>query len=85
MAAPERVDWVQPPEPIRGLDHLGVQAPCIALYAQLLGSPSDLKHSRKAAGVDDRTLVDRRFVVGARRRRKAPACLLRVPRSLESS
>lgn len=28
--------WVRPPEPIRGLDHLGVQAPCIALYAQLL-------------------------------------------------
>ncbi len=25
-----------PPTPIRGLDHLGVQAPCIALYGQLL-------------------------------------------------
>lgn len=25
-----------PPSPIRGLDHLGVQAPCIALYGQLL-------------------------------------------------
>lgn len=32
----ERVAWVRPPEPIRGLDHLGVQAPCIALYGQLL-------------------------------------------------
>ena len=28
--------WVTPPIPIRGLDHLGVQAPCIALYGQLL-------------------------------------------------
>ncbi|MFT3770135.1 MAG: hypothetical protein QM820_32300 [Minicystis sp.] len=28
--------WVLPPQPIRGLDHLGVQAPCIALYGQLL-------------------------------------------------
>ncbi|MFT3840769.1 MAG: hypothetical protein QM723_27510 [Myxococcaceae bacterium] len=27
---------MKPPEPIRGLDHLGVQAPCIALYGQLL-------------------------------------------------
>jgi len=32
----ESVAWVLPPEPIRGLDHLGVQAPCIALYGQLL-------------------------------------------------
>lgn len=32
----ETVAWVKPPEPIRGLDHLGVQAPCIALYGQLL-------------------------------------------------
>lgn len=36
MAAAETVAWVKPPEPIRGLDHLGVQAPCIALYGQLL-------------------------------------------------
>lgn len=36
MAAVETVTWVKPPEPIRGLDHLGVQAPCIALYGQLL-------------------------------------------------
>jgi hypothetical protein len=36
MAASETVAWVRPPEPIRGLDHLGVQAPCIALYGQLL-------------------------------------------------
>ncbi len=37
MSSPlETVAWVKPPEPIRGLDHLGVQAPCIALYAQLL-------------------------------------------------
>lgn len=36
MAAVETVAWVKPPEPIRGLDHLGVQAPCIALYGQLL-------------------------------------------------
>lgn len=36
MAAAETVAWVRPPELIRGLDHLGVQAPCIALYGQLL-------------------------------------------------
>ncbi|HQP37582.1 MAG TPA: hypothetical protein PLI95_20495, partial [Polyangiaceae bacterium] len=36
MATVETVAWVRPPEPIRGLDHLGVQAPCIALYGQLL-------------------------------------------------
>lgn len=30
------VAWVRPPEPIRGLDHIGVQAPCTALYTQLL-------------------------------------------------
>lgn len=36
MIAAESVAWVRPPEPIRGLDHLGVQAPCIALYGQLL-------------------------------------------------
>jgi hypothetical protein len=30
------VAWVRPPEPIRGLDHLGAQAPCTALYTQLL-------------------------------------------------
>lgn len=28
--------WVQPPVEIRGLDHLGVQAPCIQIYGQLL-------------------------------------------------
>lgn len=31
-----RLGWVVPPTPIGGLDHLGVQAPCIALYTQLL-------------------------------------------------
>ncbi|MCU0697708.1 MAG: hypothetical protein MUC96_14370 [Myxococcaceae bacterium] len=36
MAMTDTVAWVTPPEPIRGLDHLGVQAPCIALYGQLL-------------------------------------------------
>lgn len=36
MSVAETVAWVRPPEPIRGLDHLGVQAPCIALYGQLL-------------------------------------------------
>ena len=30
------IGWVEPAKPIRGLDHLGVQAPCIALYGQLL-------------------------------------------------
>jgi hypothetical protein len=33
---PTDIGWVEPAKPIRGLDHLGVQAPCIALYAQLL-------------------------------------------------
>jgi hypothetical protein len=28
--------WVTPPNQITGLDHLGVQAPCINIYAQLL-------------------------------------------------
>src|SRR5687767_1967774 len=32
----ETVAWIRPPEPIRGLDHLGVQAPCIGLYGELL-------------------------------------------------
>src|SRR6201982_1622005 len=36
MATVETVAWVRPPEPIRGLDHIGVQAPCVALYGQLL-------------------------------------------------
>lgn len=36
MDTSETVAWVSPPVPIRGLDHLGVQAPCIALYGQLL-------------------------------------------------
>lgn len=29
-------NWVKPPTQITGLDHLGVQAPCINIYAQLL-------------------------------------------------
>ena len=36
MSRPNDLGWVEPASPIRGLDHLGVQAPCIALYAQLL-------------------------------------------------
>lgn len=36
MSRTAGVGWVEPARPIRGLDHLGVQAPCIALYAQLL-------------------------------------------------
>ena len=36
MTEPETSAWVEPPEPIGGRDHLGVQAPCTALYAQLL-------------------------------------------------
>ena len=36
MVGEARTGWVVPPPPIRGLDHLGVQAPCIALYGQLL-------------------------------------------------
>jgi hypothetical protein len=36
MSRPTGLGWVEPAKPIRGLDHLGVQAPCIALYAQLL-------------------------------------------------
>jgi len=36
MTTTTHVAWVAPPEPIRILDHLGVQAPCIALYGQIL-------------------------------------------------
>ena len=36
MSRPSDIGWVEPAKPIGGLDHLGVQAPCIALYAQLL-------------------------------------------------
>jgi hypothetical protein len=36
MNRPTDIGWVEPAKPIRGLDHLGVQGPCIALYAQLL-------------------------------------------------
>lgn len=36
MSRPTDIGWVEPAKPIRGLDHLGVQAPCIALYAQLV-------------------------------------------------
>ena len=36
MSRPTDIGWVQPAKPIRGLDHLGVQAPCVALYGQLL-------------------------------------------------
>lgn len=36
MTNTEKIAWVRPPEPITGLDHLGVQSPCIALYTQLL-------------------------------------------------
>ena len=36
MNLPPGIGWVEPFKPIRGLDHLGVQAPCVALYSQLL-------------------------------------------------
>jgi hypothetical protein len=36
MSGTTDIGWVAPAKPIRGLDHLGVQGPCIALYAQLL-------------------------------------------------
>ena len=36
MSVAPGVGWVEPAKPIRGLDHLGVQAPCVALYSQLL-------------------------------------------------
>lgn len=35
MASPLTA-WVKPPQSIRGLDHLGVRAPCESLYAQLV-------------------------------------------------
>ena len=38
MNLPRDIGWVEPSRPIRGLDHLGVQAPCVALYSQLLPS-----------------------------------------------
>lgn len=49
MAAVETVAWVRPPEPIRGLDHLDVQAPCIALYGQLLPASFATDGGRTAA------------------------------------
>jgi hypothetical protein len=36
VSRPSDIGWVVPATPIRGLDHLGVQGPCEALYAQLL-------------------------------------------------
>ena len=36
MTQPADIGWVEPEQPIRGLDHLGVQAPSITLYTQLL-------------------------------------------------
>lgn len=36
MSTSTDIGWVVPAKPIRGLDHLGVQAPCVALYTQLL-------------------------------------------------
>lgn len=38
------VGWVLPPTPIRGLDHLGVQAPCVALYTQMLPGITNVTH-----------------------------------------
>ena len=35
MASPLTA-WVKPPQSIKGLDHLGVRAPCERLYAQLV-------------------------------------------------
>src|SRR5262245_36321560 len=36
MNARAQTGWVVPALPIRGLDHLGVLAPCISLYGNLL-------------------------------------------------
>jgi len=36
MTASVETAWVKPPFEITGLDHLGVQAPCIQIYGQLL-------------------------------------------------
>lgn len=36
--------WVVPPTPIRGLDHLGAQAPCVALYTQMLPGITNVTH-----------------------------------------
>jgi hypothetical protein len=36
MGVQIRTDWVKPPIETGGLDHLGVQAPCIQIYSQLL-------------------------------------------------
>ena len=48
MTQPADIGWVEPEKPIRGLDHLGVQAPSIALYTQLL--PAATPTSRIAHG-----------------------------------
>ena len=36
MSAVLEINWVKPPKEAGGLDHLGVQAPCIQVYGQLL-------------------------------------------------
>jgi hypothetical protein len=36
MEYPVETAWLKPPQQIGGLDHLGVQAPCIQIYSQLL-------------------------------------------------
>ena len=34
MSRPSDIGWVEPAKPIGGLNHLGVQAPCIASCAK---------------------------------------------------
>lgn len=36
MEYPVETVWLKPPQQIGGLDHLGIQAPCIQIYSQLL-------------------------------------------------
>ncbi len=43
MSSPD-IAWIRPPEPIRGLDHLGAQAPCTSLYTQLLPGITNVTH-----------------------------------------
>lgn len=47
-------DWLTP-TPIRGLDHLGVQASCVALYTELLPGITNVTRPRFLWSFDDRS------------------------------
>jgi hypothetical protein len=59
MAAAETVAWAKPPEPIRRLDYLRMQAPCIPAYGQLpILHPYGHKDHVRGLGCRKATLAD---------------------------